>query len=91
MAQVEVDEEHVKQKLGNIQMEFVRIAERQNAERAQRHKKYRRKDWVIAGSCFTIALTIYGYTMYAIKQEKFLDDFDMPDPLAEDVRAKKIK
>jgi hypothetical protein len=30
-------------------MEFVRIAERQNAERAQRHKKYRRKDWVIAG------------------------------------------
>jgi len=45
----------------------------------------------ISGSCFTIALTIYGYTMYAIKQEKFLDDFDMPDPLAEDVRAKKIK
>ncbi len=45
----------------------------------------------ITGSCFTIALTIYGYTMYAIKQEKFLDDFDMPDPLAEDVRAKKIK
>jgi len=33
-------------------MEFVRIAERQNAERAQRHKKYRRKDWVIAGKEF---------------------------------------
>ena len=30
-------------------MEFVRIAERQNADRAKRHKKYRRKDWVIAG------------------------------------------
>jgi hypothetical protein len=29
--------------------------------------------------------------MYAIKQEKFLDDFDMPDPLAEDVRAKQLK
>ena len=72
-------------------MEFVRIAERQNAERALRHKKYRRKDWVIAGTCFFIAIAIYGYTMYAIKQEKFLDDFDMPDPLAEDVRAKKIK
>jgi hypothetical protein len=32
-------------------MEFVRIAERQNAERALRHKKYRRKDWMIAGTC----------------------------------------
>ena len=43
------------------------------------------------GVCFTVAITIYGYTMYAIKQERFLDDFDMPDPLSEDVRAKKIK
>ena len=72
-------------------MEFVRLAERQNLERAQRHKKYRRKDWLIASICFFIAISIYGYTMYAIKQERFLDDFEMPDPLAEDSRAKKLK
>ena len=75
----------------NFQMEFVRMAERQNSERAQRHKKYRRKDWIIACTCFAIATSIYGYTMYAIKQERFLDDFEMPDPLAEDSRAKKLK
>ena len=46
---------------------------------------------LILGSCFAIAISIYAYTMYAIKQEKFLDDFDMPDPLAEDILAKKIK
>jgi hypothetical protein len=49
-------------------MEFVRMAERQNQQRALRHKKYRRKDWMIAGTCFAIAISIYGYTMYAIKQ-----------------------
>lgn len=75
----------------NFQMEFVRIAEKQNQERAVRHKKYRRKDWGIAVTCFAIAISIYSYTMYAIKQERFLDDFEMPDPLAEDVRAKKLK
>lgn len=74
-----------------FQMEFVRLAEKQNLERAVRHKKYRRKDWLIAGTCFILAVSIYGYTMYAIKQERFLDDFEMPDPLAEDVRAKKMK
>lgn len=24
---------------------------------------------------------IYSYTMYALKQEKFLDDFELPDPV----------
>jgi hypothetical protein len=42
-------------------MEFVRIAERQNAERAQRHKKYRRKDWVIAGNELLVASPILSF------------------------------
>ena len=25
--------------------------------------------------------TIYGYTIWAIQQEKFLDDFDMPEEI----------
>lgn len=32
-------------------------------------------------SLAAFAFSIYFYTMYAIKQEKFLDDFDLPDPV----------
>lgn len=49
-------------------MEFVRIAERQNAERAKRHSKHRKRDWIVALSCFGIVVSIYGYTIFAIKQ-----------------------
>ena len=84
MQQVEVDESDVKQKLGDIQMAFVKKAESTNKERASRHIFFRRKDWRIAGACFTIAISIYFYTIYAMKQENFLDDFEMPDPLLEE-------
>ena len=60
-----------------------------NAARAAKHVKYRTKDWMILLTCLGIAGGIYGYTMYAMKQEQFLDDFEMPDPLEEDTRIKK--
>ncbi len=86
MSQVEVDEPHVQKQLGRIQMDFVKKAERSNAERAVRHRFFRRSDWVIAGTCLAMVVGIYSYTIYAIKQEKFLDDFEMPDPLPESER-----
>lgn len=86
MEQVEVDEQHVKDKLGHKSMAFVKKAEKMNAKRATKHVVFRRKDWVIGGTCFAIAIGIYGYTIYAMKQERFLDDFEMPDPLEESER-----
>lgn len=86
MKQVEVDEPHVQQQLGRIQMSFVKKAEKRNADRAKRHVHFRRGDWMIAGICVAAAVGIYGYTIFAIKQEKFLDDFDMPDPLQDSER-----
>ena len=83
MKQVEVDETIVKQKLGDIQMAFVKKAESRNKERASRHVFYRRKDWMIGTTCIAIAISIYAYTIFAMKQETFLDDFEMPDPLGE--------
>ena len=56
-------------------------AEQKSADRAAQHKVYRRKDFTIAGLCFALAGSIYAYTIYAMKQEKFLDDFDLPDPM----------
>lgn len=86
MEQVEVDEQHVKDKLGQKSMAFVKKAEKLNAQRAKKHVVFRRKDWIIGGTCFGIAVGIYGYTIYAMKQERFLDDFEMPDPLEEEER-----
>ena len=81
MTQVEVDEMAVQQKLGKINMDFVRKAEKRNKERATLHRFFRRKDWIIAGTCFGIVIGIYSYTIWAIQQEKFLDDFDMPEEI----------
>ena len=86
MQQVEVDEANVRQKLGDIQMAFVKKAETRNKERASRHVFYRKKDWMIGMTCITIAISIYAYTIFAMKQETFLDDFEMPDPLLEEER-----
>jgi len=81
MKQVDVDENEVQKRLGSINMDFVRKAERKNKERAKMHKFFRRTDWMIAGTCFALVIGIYGYTMFAIQQEKFLDDFEMPEEI----------
>ncbi len=51
MSQVEVDEPEVQKRLGKIQMDFVKKAERTNEERAKRHKHFRRGDFIIASKC----------------------------------------
>jgi len=81
MKQVDVDEAAVQAQLGKMNMNFVRKAEKTNKERAKNHKFYRRTDWMIAATCFSIAIGIYSYTMFAIQQEQFLDDFDMPEEI----------
>merc|ERR1712034_221924 len=81
MQQVEVDDASVQKKLGNINMDFVRKAEKRNKERAKLHRFFRRKDWMIATFCFSLVAGIYSYTIFAIQQEKFLDDFDMPEEI----------
>jgi len=81
MKQVEVDEEDVQNKLGRLQMNFIKKAEKRNKKRANLHRFFRRKDWMIASFCVFLVLSIYFYTIFAIKQEKFLDDFDMPEEI----------
>lgn len=81
MKQVEVDEADIQKQLGTLQMDFIKKAEKSNKKRANLHRFFRRKDWMIAAFCFSLVLGIYFYTIFAIKQEKFLDDFDMPDEI----------
>ena len=44
-------------------------------------KKQRRFQIAIATTCFAFAIGTYCFTLYSIKQEKFLDDFDMPEQI----------
>jgi hypothetical protein len=50
--QVEVDEAAIQSRLGKVNMDFIKKAEKRNKERAKMHRFFRRKDWVIASVCF---------------------------------------
>jgi hypothetical protein len=50
-----------------------------NKERYQKEKKLLKHYRITGAILISIALSVYAYTMYAIRQEKFLDDFDEPE------------
>lgn len=65
-------------KLKSSELEYIREIERQNLERVAKLKRIRRNN-IITGSLLGVGvLAIYGYSMYAVKQETFLDDFEEP-------------
>ena len=72
-------------------MDLVKKAEEMKLNHAEKHRQRRRKDWIVGGSCLAVAVGIYAFTIFSIKQEKFLDDFEMPDPLEEPVTNKSKK
>ena len=88
MEQVDVDDPRLQAQLGKIQMSMIRKAEGATVDRVTKYKKYRRTDIIVASICATFALTIYAYTMFAIKQENFLDDFEVPNPIPEEEERK---
>jgi hypothetical protein len=51
-----------------------------NLEEYQRVQKVKTYNRLIGAVLTTFVLGVYGYTMFAISQEKFLDDFDVPEP-----------
>lgn len=58
--------------------EYARIVEKQNLERAEKLKKLRSRNLRVAGVLAAGVLGIYSYSILAVKQETFLDDFDEP-------------
>ncbi|KAF2904698.1 hypothetical protein ILUMI_01480 [Ignelater luminosus] len=65
-------------KLKQVELDFMKHIEQQNLERVQKLKRIRRNN-IITGCLLGVGvLSIYGYTMYAVRQESFLDDFDEP-------------
>lgn len=65
-------------KLKKSDIDFIKAIEKQNFERVQKLKKIRKNN-IITGSLFGLGVFgIYFYSMWAVRQESFLDDFDEP-------------
>lgn len=65
-------------KLKRTEVDFIKEIERQNLTRVAKLKQVRRRN-IITGSLLGVGvIAIYAYSMYAVKQETFLDDFEEP-------------
>lgn len=69
---------HLDRQLKQSEIDFMKLIEEQNLQRVLKLKKTRKNN-ILTGVALGISvLGIYGYSMYAVKQEKFLDDFEEP-------------
>lgn len=66
--------------LSIAEQNYIRKISERNLERYKREQTLRKHYRVTGALLFGFVLSVYGYTMYAINQEKFLDDFDVPEP-----------
>ncbi|EDW37568.1 GL16282 [Drosophila persimilis] len=65
-------------KLDRAQLQFMKLIEEQNLDRVQKLKRVRRNNLLTAGALGLSVLGIYGYSIFSVQQEKFLDDFEEP-------------
>ncbi|KAH8379603.1 hypothetical protein KR009_005979 [Drosophila setifemur] len=65
-------------KLDKGQLSFMKLIEEQNLDRVQKLKRVRRNNLLTAGALGLSVVAIYGYSIFSVQQEKFLDDFEEP-------------
>ncbi|XP_044765411.1 cytochrome c oxidase assembly factor 3, mitochondrial [Coccinella septempunctata] len=73
-----------KTKIGKLELELMKLIEHQNRDRAVKIQTIRRKNRITGALLGAAVLGIYGYSIYAVKQETFLDDFDEPAKIIEE-------
>lgn len=73
-----VDPGKDKHSLSEIQLTYMKYIEKENIERVQKLKKLRRKNIFTALTLGAAVFGIYAYSILAVKQETFLDDFNEP-------------
>lgn len=66
-------------KIKNIHFSLMNEIEKQNSERVKRLVKLRRSNRILGCLLGGAVFSIYFYTIYSVKQERFLDDFDEPE------------
>ncbi|TDG43964.1 hypothetical protein AWZ03_009599 [Drosophila navojoa] len=70
-------------KLDKAQLQFMKLIEEQNLDRVQKLKRVRRNNLLTAGALGFSVLAIYGYSIFSVQQEKFLDDFEEPKKMSQ--------
>lgn len=60
------------------QLKFMKLVESEHLERVAKLKTIRQRNLITGWALGGIVLSIYGYSIYAVKQEDFLDDFVEP-------------
>lgn len=74
-----IDVERDGYRLTSLQKEYMQRIHEQNKDRVQKWSKIRRNNRFLGVSLSIGVISIYSYTMWAIKQESFLDDFNEPE------------
>jgi hypothetical protein len=70
-------------KLRSTDIVYMKRMEEQNLQRATRVQGYRKANNRTAIALALGVIGIYAYTIYSVKQEKFLDDFEVPEKTIE--------
>lgn len=78
-----LDVEKDKHKLRPTDLIYMKRVQEQCFQRAQRVKIWRKKNNITATCLFAVVVGVYTYTIYAVKQEKFLDDLNEPEKIIE--------
>lgn len=71
------------EKLKFTDLVYMKRLEEQNLQRATRVQGYRKSNNRLAIALSLGVIGIYTYTIYSVKQEKFLDDFVEPEKTIE--------
>ncbi|XP_055311256.1 cytochrome c oxidase assembly factor 3, mitochondrial [Sitodiplosis mosellana] len=66
-------------KLTAAQIAFMKLTEKENLKRLQKLELIRKRNWITGWTLGACVLSIYGYTILTVKQERFLDDFNEPE------------
>ncbi|CAD6201790.1 GSCOCG00002776001-RA-CDS [Cotesia congregata] len=79
MPPVDFDKE---KKLSSLQRHLAKRIHELNLKRAVRMIEIRKTNRWMATGLFAGVFGIYFYTIHAVKQEKFLDDFELPETVS---------
>lgn len=72
-----------KSRLKYCDLMYMKQAEEVAVQRALRYRTRRNKCTIAGFSLGALALSIYLYTIHAVRQETFLDNFDEPEKIVE--------
>ncbi|CAK1586508.1 unnamed protein product [Parnassius mnemosyne] len=64
--------------LKQAELDYMKIIEQKNLERVQKLQQISKRNRITGCAIGAGVFGIYMYSIYAIKQETFLDDFDEP-------------